>query len=166
MPNRSINHHAYVAKPFADIRVELDERGLELVEAATRTAAAFAADLAGYLEKRLGFFDRDERVHVELGPVEPDDQGATVDLTWQADGSKRLLPNVEATLHVTPLISAGAAATSEVALRGSYTPPRARRAGMIEQALARRLVDATLHTFLRHLADALEDDDERRASDS
>ena len=152
---RAVHHHAYVGRPYDDICDDLETHGTERIGQATVDAAGFAADLAGYLEKQLGFFDRDERVHVELGAMERDDHGMVVALEWQADDTKRLLPNVEATLHVTPLISNGSGATSEITLRGRYSPPKTRHRGLIEHALARRLVDATLHTFLRHLADAL-----------
>lgn len=152
---KAVHHHAYVARPYAAIVDDLADRGNALVGKATDDAAGFAGDLAGYLENQLGFFDRDERVHVVLGKIERDEQGCTIPLEWRADDTKRLLPNVEATLHVTPLISDGLGATSELTLSGRYSPPRTRHRGLIEHALARRLVDATLHTFLRHLADEL-----------
>ncbi len=154
--DRPIHHHAYVSRSFKRLCEALDQQGPELVQAATRHAGTFAADLAGYLESRLGFFDQDERIQVELGPLKREEHGATATVEWHADGTKRLLPNVKASLHLTPIISSGKGATSELTLSGTYTPPRARHAGLIEHALARRVVDATLHTFLRHLAEDLE----------
>jgi hypothetical protein len=166
--SRPIHHHAYVARSFDDVCDEIEVRGAELVAVASETAAAFAADLAGYLEQQLGFFDRDERVVVVVDALERDAAEARLPVRWRADEKRRLLPNVEAAIHLTPIISRGAAATTEVSLQGSFTPPRARHRGIVEHALVRRVVDATLHTFLRHLADALDPDRARleRQSDT
>lgn len=153
---RPVQHHAYVERPFDAICGDLEARGDEIVDSATRAAAGFAADLAGYLESQLGFFDRDERVRVVLGEIDRSTNGATLPLEWCADENRRLLPNVEASITVTPIISSGPGSTSELTLRGTYSPPRTRHRGIVEQALARRVVDATLHTFLRHLVEELE----------
>lgn len=153
---RTVEHHAYVNRPYEEICADLDRSAQELVDVATRAAATFAADLAGYLEQRLGFFDREERVHVVAGPLLRAERSATMTLEWEADPTKRFLPNVTATLEVNPIISKGSSATCELCLRGTYAPPRERHRSIVEQALARRLVDATLHTFLRHLADSLQ----------
>ncbi len=151
-----VHHHAYVTRPYDAICDELEQHGVALIEAATRTAAAFAADLAGYLEKQLGFFDREERVDVVIGEIQRSRSKSVIPIEWRADDTRRLLPNVEASLHVRPIISKGRGATTEITLEGTYSPPRPRHRGLIEHALASRVVDATLHTFLRHLAEALE----------
>jgi hypothetical protein len=154
--HRPIHHHAYVERAYGATCDLLEAGAAEIVEAATQASAAFAADLAGYLEKQLGFFDQDERVQVVVGDLDRSPNGAVLPLEWRADESRRLLPNVDAAIHITPIISTGSGATTELTLRGSYSPPRARHRGLIEHALARRVVDATLHTFLRHLVEELE----------
>ena len=152
---RAVHHHAYIERAYDANCDDLDANAGELVEAATRTAAAFAADLAGYLENRLGFFDRDERVDVVVGEIDRSKTVTVVGVAWRADDTRRLLPNVEASVHITPIISSGPGATSEITLRGTYNPPRTAHRGLVEHVLARRVVDASLHTFLRHLADGL-----------
>lgn len=160
---RPVHHHAYVSRPYGAICDELEAHGVELIESATLAAAGFAADLAGYLEKRLGFFDREERVLVGVGEMKRAPAQTVIDIEWRADDdSRRLLPNVEAALHVTPIISKGPGATTELSLQGEYSPRRARRRGVVEHALASRVVDATLHTFVRHLAEALQSSPARR----
>lgn len=153
--HRNLEHHAFVNRSYDELCAILDGRGPELIRAATVDAEQFAADLAGYLEQQLGFFDSEERLHAVAGPLEVRERQATMSLTWEADRTKRFLPNVDATIQVTPIISKGPSATSEIRLRGTYTPPRSRHHSLMEQALSRRLVDATLHTFLRRLADSL-----------
>ena len=153
---RPIHHHAYIEAPFAAVCDELERNGVRVVETATHAASGFAADLAGYLEDKLGFFDRDERVIVGVGAIERSDGGAVLPIEWHADDTRRFLPNVEAAIHVTPLISSGPGATSEITLRGTYSPLRIKHRGIVEHALVRRVVDATLHVFLRHLADELQ----------
>lgn len=153
--SRAVHHHEYVSRSYEAICDDLEARGVALVESATAAASTFAADLAGYLEKRLGFFDRDERVEVVMGAVDRTKSRTLVPITWRADATRRLLPNVEAELQVTPILRRGPQATTELTLEGQYAPPRTRHGGLVERALTQRVVDATLHTFLRHLAEAL-----------
>lgn len=153
--HRNLEHHAFVNRSYEELCRILGDRGPALVDAATVDAERFAADLAGYLEQQLGFFDSEERLHAVTGPLEVREKQATMPLTWEADRTKRFLPNVDASIEVNPIISKGPSATSEIRLRGTYTPPRSRHRSLMEQALSRRLVDATLHTVLRRLADSL-----------
>ena len=91
-----------------------------------------------------------------VGVLERSDGGAVLPIEWHADDTRRILPNVEASIHVTPLISSGPGATSEITLRGTYSPLRTKHRGIVEHALVRRVVDATLHVFLRHLVQDLQ----------
>lgn len=152
---RPVRHHAYVERPFDAVCEELEQRGHELIPAATLAASGFAADLAGYLEQRLGFFDRDERVNVVIGDLERSPAHCVVPIEWAADETRRLLPNVTASIHITPIISSGPGATCELLLEGTFTPPRPRHRGLVEHALSRRVIDATLHVFVRHLVDQM-----------
>lgn len=156
---RPVEHYEYLRRSFDSTCDEIEARRVELVDAATVEATRFAADLVAYLEQGLGFFDQDERVHAVAGALQRTPKQASMLLQWQADPTKRVLPNVEAELFLTPIISSGSSATCELRLTGTYEPPPRRHRSMVENVLVRKVADATLHTFLRHLARSLEHDE-------
>lgn len=153
---RPLHHHGYVHRPFGRICDDLETDGPAIVDVATRAAVSFAEDLADYLEDRLGYFDREEPVSVALGEIDRAPHEAMIPIEWHADHTRRLLPNVSAAIHLAPIISKGPGATTEITLRGAFAPKSAHHRGPVERALVRRVVDATLHTFLRHLVEELE----------
>lgn len=153
---RKVEHYEYLVGPFDAFAELLRADGAGYVDEATAEATNFAADLVDYLEHGLGFFDQDERVQAVTGELIGTAHGISLGIQWTADPSKRVLPNVEAELILSPIISSGPSATTELRLTGTYEPPPQRYRGVIEHVLVRRVADATLHTFLRHLARGLE----------
>jgi len=93
-------------------------------------------------------------VAVHLGePVENAD-GVSVPLRWEATGPAGLFPRLVATLSVRELDPE----RSELTLSGRYRPPLGRAGHALDEALGARVARATVRSFLRRLAAALEDD--------
>ena len=73
-------------------------------------------------------------------------------LRWEAIGpGGELFPTLDADIALSP---AGAHATT-LTLTGVYRPPPGNRGGELDQVVLRRVADATIHTFVNRIADAI-----------
>jgi hypothetical protein len=64
-----------------------------------------------------------------------------------------LFPRLETDLEIAPL----GAAITQITLRGRYEPPLGRPGRLLDEALLHRVAEATARSFLKRLAQAIED---------
>ncbi|HQT99230.1 MAG TPA: Rrf2 family transcriptional regulator [Acidimicrobiales bacterium] len=92
-------------------------------------------------------------VAVHLGEPVESAEGVSVPLRWEATGPAGLFPRLVATLSVHELDPE----RSELTLSGRYRPPLGRAGHALDGALGARVARATVRSFLRRLAAALEE---------
>ena len=74
-----------------------------------------------------------------------------VPLTWRATGTPGLFPVLSADLEVAALDPD----LTQLTLRGSYDPPLGAMGRRLDRLLMHRVAEASIRSFLRHLADGL-----------
>lgn len=94
-------------------------------------------------------------VAVRLGAPVGEDEDLAIPLAWEATGPTGLFPRLEGELHLVALDPD----RSELRLVGRYRPPLGRAGQVLDEALLARIARATVRSFLRRLARALEEDD-------
>jgi Rrf2 family protein len=155
---------ARVAEPtvavFDNVQVEL---GASTVAGRLRTSGSWlarhvsAASAAGEaVRMRVGPGGPawlGKTVGVHLGPVH--DAGGTlvIPLSWEATGPSALFPRLEGELRVVPVDPD----RSELSLAGRYRPPLGRAGLVLDEVLLVHVARATVRSFLRHVAWALEE---------
>lgn len=97
-------------------------------------------------------------VAVRLGEPSGTDEALVVPLIWEATGPAGLFPRLEGELR----LSAVDPERSELGLSGHYRPPLGRAGHVIDEALLARVARATVRSFLRRVAHALEEAPARR----
>lgn len=93
-----------------------------------------------------------KEVRVTLGKPREREDVLVVPLTWAATHLARLFPVMEADLEVAPL---GQSAT-QISLLGRYEPPLGALGRQIDRLLFHRVAEASVRSFLRRVAHALE----------
>jgi Rrf2 family iron-sulfur cluster assembly transcriptional regulator len=97
-------------------------------------------------------------VAVHLGTATGDEEDLAIPLAWEATGRTGLFPRLEGELRLVALDPDRA----ELRLSGRYRPPLGRAGQVLDEALLARIARATVRSFLRRLARALEEDDPAR----
>lgn len=92
-------------------------------------------------------------VSVHLGEPEARGDALEVPLTWEATGPSGLFPRLVGVLRLVELD----ADRCEVVLSGRYRPPLGRAGHALDDVLLTRIAHATVRSFLRRLAHALEE---------
>lgn len=93
-------------------------------------------------------------VAVQLGEPEGTDEALVIPITWKATGPAGLFPRLEAELRLSALDPERA----ELALSGRYLPPLGRAGQVLDDTLLTRVARATIRSFLRRVARALEEE--------
>jgi hypothetical protein len=93
------------------------------------------------------------RVRVSLGSVHPFGYGLAVPIAWRAAAHAELYPTLEATIR---LERTERLDRCRLRLDGTYRPPGGRLGVAVDQALMRRVADASLRDFLERLSAGLE----------
>ena len=91
-------------------------------------------------------------VNVHFRDLAADGGPAHLALRWEAIGpGGELFPTLDANITLSP---AGAHATT-LTLIGVYRPPPGNLGGELDQVVLRRVAEATIHTFVNRIADAI-----------
>jgi hypothetical protein len=140
-----------IDRPFAEVEgsvLGLLESLDELGSAAYRHGEAIRAQLeigGEYIAKTV-------RVHAAF-PRRGSDQ-TSVPITWEATGAPGLFPKLEGDLVIASL----APHLTQIALRGSYTPPFGAVGRALDRSLLHRIAEASVRSFVERLARAIEDE--------
>ena len=92
-------------------------------------------------------------VAVRLGEPSGDDEDLAVPILWEATGASGLFPRLDGELRLRVVD----ADRSELRLTGRYRPPLGRAGHAIDEALLARVARATVRSFLRRVARAIEE---------
>ena len=92
-------------------------------------------------------------VGVHLGPLRDSEGTLAIPLTWEATGPSALFPRLEGELRVVPVDPD----RSELSLAGRYRPPLGRAGLVLDEVLLVHVARATVRSFLRQVAWALEE---------
>jgi Rrf2 family protein len=92
-------------------------------------------------------------VAVRLGAPHGSDGALAIPLTWEATGPTGLFPRLEAELRLSALDPERA----ELALEGRYRPPLGRAGQVLDERLLAHVATATVRSFLRRVARALDE---------
>ena len=91
-------------------------------------------------------------VNVHFRDMTADRGSAHLALRWEAIGpGGELFPTLDADITLSP---AGEHATT-LTLAGVYRPPPGNLGGEVDQVVLRRVAEATIHTFVNRIADAI-----------
>lgn len=91
-------------------------------------------------------------VAVHLGQPDQDDERVVIPLIWEASGPAGIFPRFEGELRLSSLDPD----RSELRLSGRYRPPLGKAGQALSDTLLTRLARATLRSFLRRIAQGLE----------
>ena len=94
-----------------------------------------------------------KEVRLVLGTAREQDNVVVIPLSWEATGLSVLFPRLEADLEIAPL----GATITQITLRGRYEPPLGKPGRLLDEALLHRVAEATARSFLKRLAQAIED---------
>lgn len=89
-------------------------------------------------------------------------RGATeiaIPIVWEATGPRALFPRLEGELLIAPLSDA----LTQLALRGSYTPPLKAVGRAIDRVVLHRLAEASVKSFVEQIAERIERSAEQAA---
>jgi len=92
-------------------------------------------------------------VAVHLGEPEGTDEALVIPLTWEATGPAGLFPRLEGELRLCAIDPERA----ELTLSGRYRPPLGRAGHVLDETLLTHVAGATVRSFLRRVARALEE---------
>ncbi len=154
---RPLRVYQYVNRPYERVREALYERGQELFQRATMSAAARTDVLAATLRVNASGIEIgvDVRIHLQrirdeewvkgLAPV------TRVSLTWEAARATALFPSMNAELSVWPLY----AGETQLELVGEYRPPMGVLGNALNALAGHRLAEAATHRLLDDLVEQL-----------
>ncbi|MDA8309038.1 MAG: hypothetical protein M0Z46_00170 [Actinomycetota bacterium] len=119
--------------------------------------AGAAGDEAEHQLVRLGPSSLGElitrEIRVRLGPASTLDDGIVVPLRWEDARRPTLFPVLDGNLQVAPLGDG----CSRLVLYASYRPPFDGLGRALDQALLHRVAESTIRSFLRKVAETLQD---------
>jgi hypothetical protein len=154
---RKLRCYEYVNRPYERVRALLRDRGHELFQHATSTAASRADSLVSTLRVGVGGIEigvdakiqirgtRDEDWIAGLSPV------TRMTLGWEAARATALFPSMEAELSAWPLY----ATETQLEIEGRYTPPLGIVGNAVDAIVGHRLAEATVHRFLEDIVEEI-----------
>jgi hypothetical protein len=154
---RKLRCYEYVNRPYESVRALLRERGAELFQHATTSAAARADALASTLRVSVAGVEVgvDVRIHLRgmrdetwiagLSPI------TRMDLAWEATRATALFPAMEAELSAWPLF----ATETQLEIEGRYTPPLGIVGNAVDAMVGHRIADAVVHRFLEDVCEQI-----------
>ena len=148
---RTISLSRTCHRPYQSIADLLRSDPTVVLRDPAQTAADAAAKHVVQLDTVWAWFDHSENVSARLGELTESQGTSQIPLDWEADKHKRLLPNVEGHLLVSPLASH----ESEIRYSGHYRPPLGVLGGIQDGVVGHRVVESVLTTLLSDIVDHL-----------
>ena len=150
----AISDSVHVERSASDVAKKLNKSGSWFM-----THAEHAEEDGEEFRVRVGLGGPawlDKTVAVRLGTPEPTNEGLHVPLEWEATGPTGLFPRFVGQLTVLEVDPE----RSELSLVGCYRPPLGQTGMTLDEALLARVAQATVRSFLRRVALALEESPE------
>ena len=154
---RPLRCYAYVNRPYDAVRTLLHARPVELLHAATTSAAARAKDVAGNLRVAAAGVELGVQVDLRVLGVQ-DEEGIAglspvtrANIAWQAARAPTLFPLMEAKLSAWPLTST----ETQLEIEGEYTAPLGPVGAAIDAAIGHRIAEAAVHRFVDDVAEQI-----------
>lgn len=157
---RVIEHTAFAHRSFDDVCRILERHVDDVFSTATAAASQRSATLIDAADQQVPGFDSAESLQIRLTPLVRDKNHASIEFSWDANPTKRLLANVDARLDIRPLVKHGPAASTEIVLRAHYEPSAAGRRTPEVALFGRRVVKAALHRLLASIIESMDDYEE------
>ena len=152
---RSLHCYEYLERPYDRVRQRFGEEMVSLLEGATANAAHRAQALST-LHGDLKLIDVAVPVQVRVHSfqqtaAEETHPSCRLEISWEAAKVPSLFPSMRADLVAHPV----APNETQLALFGTYRPPLGAVGSAADAVLGHRLAEASVHRFLRDLADRL-----------
>ncbi|MFT5203717.1 MAG: hypothetical protein ACI9C1_003118 [Candidatus Aldehydirespiratoraceae bacterium] len=157
---RLIEHAAFAHRSYGDVCHIFFHHGGAVLGKATNAASLRSVRLVEAGDQTIPGFDSAEALDLKLGPITQDKNHASMEFSWDANETKRLLANVYGRLDLRPLVKMGPSAMTEIVLRAEYTPSAVSRRSPEAVLFGRRVVKAALHRFLDDVVSGLDDYEE------
>ncbi len=154
---RTLRCYEYVNRPYEQVRGVLRERGAELFQRATTSAAARADALASTLRVTVAGIELgvDVHIHVRGAREEAGIAGMSpvtrVALSWEAAKATALFPSMDAELSAWPLF----ATETQLEIEGRYTPPMGVVGTAVDAMVGHRVAEAVVHRFLEEIVEQI-----------
>jgi hypothetical protein len=154
---RRLSYYGYVDRPYEAVRRLVLTRADELFQRATKTAGARTHDLLAELHAGAAGIDVGVDVRIEV-TKEADEPGAGglppvthVGLSWKAAERPTLFPSMSAGLSMSPMTFA----ETRVDFEGIYQPPLGAVGRVLDDALAHRFAEASVHRFVNDVIEQI-----------
>lgn len=158
--HRAIEHTAFARRSFDDVCLILERHEDEIFGSATAAASQRSATLVEAADQEIAGFDSGEALAIRLTPLVHDKNRASIEFSWDANPTKRLLANVDARLDIRPLVRNAPSASTEITLRARYEPSAVGRRSPEAALFGRRVVKAALHRLLASIIASIDEYEE------
>jgi hypothetical protein len=154
---RKLRIYQYVNRPYERVREAFLERGQEILQRATTSAAARADALAATLRVTAAGIEIGVDVKIRVTRIREEEwvKGASpvtrVSLSWEAAKATALFPSMQAELSLWPLY----AEETQLELVGEYHPPLGVVGNALDAMVGHRLAEASTHRFLDDIVEQL-----------
>jgi hypothetical protein len=154
---RKLGCYEYVNRGYERVRGLLRERGADLFQRATTSAAVRADALASTLRVSAGGLEIGVDVHINVHDVRAEEwvpglaPVTRMRLSWQAARASAIFPSMRAELSAWPL----ARTETQLEIEGVYTPPLGVVGNALDVILGHRLAEAAVHRFLEDVVEHL-----------
>jgi len=157
---RKLRCYQYVNRSYDQVRALLHREPLELLQRATRSAAARAGELAANLHVTVGGIEvgvdvrpyvrriRDEKGVAGLSPV------TCLEIGWEASHAPGLFPSMHLELSAWALSST----ETQLEIAGEYRPPLGIVGNAMDAAVGHRIAEASVHRFLDDVVEQMKRD--------
>ncbi|MBV8195774.1 MAG: hypothetical protein JOY80_09640 [Candidatus Dormibacteraeota bacterium] len=146
-----IQDFVQVDRPCAEVYAALETDPAALLAGIGDAAYREGESLSLKLTPSSRYRGFGKRVSVDVGSACHLDDRLILPIKWWATGASALFPRLEGDLEAAPL---GAECT-EITLMGRYDPPLAALGRQADRLLMHRIAEASVRSFLTHLAAAL-----------
>lgn len=156
---REVRSYDYVNRPYGQVRDALQADPREVFRSATRAAADRARSVAAELRANIAGVDVAAEVVISVGEIRDVPAGPAsgpvtrIQLEWEAARRPGLFPLMDGELSVYPLT----ATETQLDFAGRYEPPLGAVGGAIDAVVGHRIAEASVHRFLRDVAQYLRD---------
>jgi hypothetical protein len=156
---REIRCYDYVNHPYELVRDRLKEDALAVFQSATKAAASRARTVASELHVNLAGIEIATDITISVKNVEErpsqnrSPETLCLSLEWEATNSPHLFPFMKAELSAYRLTGT----ETQLDLSGVYEAPLGVLGGAIDALVGHRIADASVHHFIRDVAQHLRD---------
>jgi hypothetical protein len=154
---RRLRCYEYVNRGYERVRGVIRERGADLFQRATTSAAARADALASTLHVSAGGLEIGVDVHITLHDVRDEEwvpglsPVTRMRLSWEAARAAAIFPAMRAELSAWPLTST----ETQLEIEGVYTPPLGVVGNALDAIVGHRVAEAAVHRFLEDVVQHL-----------